>query len=205
MLHWKKSCLKLYDWLYSSILSVVKIIALGFRHICHFCFPFLLILFSKVCNRYYLCKDDILNINTQLKPCIRASLVVQWLRIHLPMQGTRVQALVWEDPTCRRAAKPVHRNYWAYTLELASHNYWARVPQLLKPALLETMLPKREATAMRSPCTATKSSPSSQQLEKVHTQQQRPNTAKNKLKNKTKQKKLCIRSSQIQNQNPREK
>ena len=28
-----------------------------------------------------------------------ASLVVQWLRICLPMQGTRVRALVWEDPT----------------------------------------------------------------------------------------------------------
>ena len=27
------------------------------------------------------------------------SLVVQWLRILLPMQGTRVQALVQEDPT----------------------------------------------------------------------------------------------------------
>ena len=30
-----------------------------------------------------------------------ASLVAQWLRICLPMQGTRVRALVWEDPTCR--------------------------------------------------------------------------------------------------------
>ena len=29
----------------------------------------------------------------------RASLVAQWLRICLPMQGTRVRALVWEDPT----------------------------------------------------------------------------------------------------------
>ena len=29
------------------------------------------------------------------------SLVAQWLRIHLPMQGTRVRVLVWEDPTCR--------------------------------------------------------------------------------------------------------
>ena len=28
------------------------------------------------------------------------SLVAQWLRIHLPMQGTRVRALVQEDPTC---------------------------------------------------------------------------------------------------------
>ena len=39
------------------------------------------------------------------------SLVVQWLRISLPMQGTRVQALVREDPTCRGATKPVRHNY----------------------------------------------------------------------------------------------
>ena len=35
---------------------------------------------------------------------------------------------------------------------------------------------------MRSPCTATKSSPRSVQLEKARTQQQRPNAAKNFLK-----------------------
>ena len=29
-----------------------------------------------------------------------ASLVAQWLRIHLLMQGTQVRALVREDPTC---------------------------------------------------------------------------------------------------------
>ena len=40
-----------------------------------------------------------------------ASLVAQWLRICLPMQGTRVRALVWEDPTCRGATKPVRHNY----------------------------------------------------------------------------------------------
>ena len=40
-----------------------------------------------------------------------ASLVAQWLRICLPMQGTRVQALVWEDPTCRGATRPVSHNY----------------------------------------------------------------------------------------------
>ena len=39
------------------------------------------------------------------------SLVAQWLRIRLPMQGTRVQALVWEDPTCRGATKPMRYNY----------------------------------------------------------------------------------------------
>ena len=42
---------------------------------------------------------------------IWASLVAQWLRICLPMQGTWVQALVWEDPTCRGAAGPVSHNY----------------------------------------------------------------------------------------------
>ena len=41
----------------------------------------------------------------------RASLVAQWLRICLPMQGTRVQALVREDPTCRGATKPMRHNY----------------------------------------------------------------------------------------------
>ena len=40
-----------------------------------------------------------------------ASLVAQWLRICLPMQGTRVRALVWEDPTCYGAAGPVSHNY----------------------------------------------------------------------------------------------
>ena len=40
-----------------------------------------------------------------------ASLVAQWLRICLPMQGTRVRALVWEDPACRGATRPVSHNY----------------------------------------------------------------------------------------------
>ena len=88
-----------------------------------------------------------------------ASLAVQWLRIHLPMQGTWVQALVQEDPTCRRATKPMHHNYWACTLEPTSHNYWAHAPQLLKPAC--PCSATREATTMRSPHTATKSSPRS--------------------------------------------
>ena len=41
----------------------------------------------------------------------RASLVVQWLRIHLPMQRTRLRVLVQEDPTCHGAPKPVSHNY----------------------------------------------------------------------------------------------
>ena len=56
---------------------------------------------------------------TEVSPCILiylfegASLVAQWLRICLPMQGTRVRALVWEDPTCLGAVRPVSHNYWA--------------------------------------------------------------------------------------------
>ena len=50
---------------------------------------------------------------TVIKTVCRASLVAQWLRVCLPMQGTWVRALVWEDPTCRGAAGPVCHNYWA--------------------------------------------------------------------------------------------
>ena len=46
-----------------------------------------------------------------LKHDTGASLVAQWLRICLPMQGTQVRALVQEDPTCCGATKPVCHNY----------------------------------------------------------------------------------------------
>ena len=48
---------------------------------------------------------------TTIKNNTQDSLVAQWLRIRLPMQGTRVRALVREDPTCRGATKPVRHNY----------------------------------------------------------------------------------------------
>ena len=51
--------------------------------------------------------------STRFKNYCWASLVAQWLRICLPMQGARVQALVREDPTCRGATGPVSHNYWA--------------------------------------------------------------------------------------------
>ena len=57
---------------------------------------------------------DAFNVTTKsskIEP--RASLVAQWLRVCLPMEGTRVRALVWEDPTCRGATTPVSHNYWA--------------------------------------------------------------------------------------------
>ena len=53
--------------------------------------------------------QNIWKIKYKEKP--RASLVAQWLSIFLPMEGTRVRALVREDPTCRGATKPVRHNY----------------------------------------------------------------------------------------------
>ena len=109
----------------------------------------------------------------------RTSLVVQWLRIRLPMQGTRVRALVREDPTCRGATKPVCHNYWACALELASCNYWAWVPQLLKPAHLEPMHCNEE----QAPLAAIRESPHTA-MKTQHSQ--------NKTKKKTKKKNIYI-------------
>ena len=45
------------------------------------------------------------------KPYKWASLVARWLRACLPVKGTRVRALVWEDPAYRGATRPVSHNY----------------------------------------------------------------------------------------------
>ena len=100
------------------------------------------------------------------------------------MQGTRVQALIREDPTCHGATKPVSHNYWACALEPTSHNYRAHVPQLLKPAQLEPMLCNKRShhekpthcneewprlTATReSPCAATKTQCSQKLKNKIN-------------------------------------
>ena len=52
------------------------------------------------------CRQDALSLK-----CLGTSLVTQWLRICLPMQGAQVRSLVREDPTCCGAAKPVCHNY----------------------------------------------------------------------------------------------
>ena len=54
----------------------------------------------------------------------RASLVVRWLRICLPVQGTQVRSLTQEDPICCRATKPVSHNYWP-----ACHKGRSHMPQ----------------------------------------------------------------------------
>ena len=61
----------------------------------------------------------------------KTSLIVQWIRIRLPMQGTWVQSLVQEDSTCFGAIKPVH------------HICWPHVPHVRKPQRLELVLHQR--------------------------------------------------------------
>ena len=80
----------------------------------------------------------------------RASLVVQWLRICLPVQGIWVPSLVREDLTCRGATKPESRNYWSL------------VPKA--HALQQEKPPQCEAKAL--------------QLETARVEQWRPSTAK---------------------------
>ena len=54
-------------------------------------------------------KEEKKNVSTkEHNERFRTSLVVRWLRIRLPMLGTQVRSLIWEDPTCRRATKPIH-------------------------------------------------------------------------------------------------
>ena len=79
----------------------------------------------------------------------KTSLVVQWLRIHLPIQGTQIQSLVQEDSTCHRATKPVYHNY---SHELTCHSY-------LSPRAQSLCSTTREATVIRSPSTRTREEP----------------------------------------------
>ena len=68
-------------------------------------------------NTLWFHKEPHLSLNSPLEDRLGTSLMVQWLRICLPMQGTWVRSLVQEDPTCRRATKPVHQNCRACALE----------------------------------------------------------------------------------------
>ena len=73
---------------------------------------------------------------TYLQNRNRTVLVVQWLGICLPMQGTWVRSLAWEDSTCPRASTET-----TTTEAQALWSPWSAT---------------REATAMRSPHTTTR-------------------------------------------------
>ena len=107
------------------------------------------------------------------------SLVEQWTRIHLPMQGTQIWSLAQEDSTCCRATKPPVPQI--LSLHSRPHRLQQLGPrlQLLKPVRIEHISIAREATSMRSLCTS-KNSPHLPQVEKAPTQQWTPSKSKNK-------------------------
>ena len=92
----------------------------------------------------------------------RTSLVVDWWRVDLPIQGTRAQSLLHEDSTCCGATKPVSTT--------ADPSLKAHAPPQGKPPQWEARVNWR-------------SSPHWSQLEKTRTQQWRPSTAKSKYIN----------------------
>ena len=86
-------------------------------------------------------------------------LVVQKLRIHLPIQGTQIQSLLQEDPTCHNAAKPVYHSYCASAPEPVSCNYWgpcaprAHTLQQEKPPQWEACALQLKSSAPPTPAT----------------------------------------------------
>ena len=89
--------------------------------------------------------------------------MAQWLRIHLPMQGTRVQALVWEDPTCRGASKPVATTTEPVRLEPVLRNKRGRDSE--RPMHRDEEWPPL-ATTRESPHTETKTQHSKNEKKK---------------------------------------
>ena len=104
---------------------------------------------------------------------VETSLVIQWIRILLPMQGAQVQSLVQEDSTCQ--AKPK-----ALVLQLLSPHSRAHKLQLLKSVCLEAVLTTREALQWEAGAPQQRAALACCHLEKSRTQQQRLSATKNK-------------------------
>ena len=98
-----------------------------------------------------------INNSLQQKSDTGTSLVVQWLRICLPVQGTWVWSLVWEDPTCNEASKFAHHNSWACALEPKSCKYLS--PQASKPVLPRAYAQNKRSHHNENPIHATREAP----------------------------------------------
>ena len=87
--------------------------------------------------------------------CPWTSLVAQWIRIHLPVQGTWVGPLVQEDLTCHGATKPVRHNYWTCALEPMRCSYWSLQAESLCSATREARALQLQSSpwaAMKTRC-----------------------------------------------------
>ena len=97
------------------------------------------------------------------------SLAVQGLRIHLPTQGTQALSLVWEDPKCHGANKPVATTTEARPPETMLHKTEASTPRHTAPLLPHWRKPstasastsgqRRRNTSPKPPTTTMQKSP----------------------------------------------
>ena len=94
--------------------------------------------------------------NLELKITERASLVVQWLRIYLAMQGHQF------DPWSRKGWGPMRvvRKLRDGVVQLSP---WAETAEALAPRVTRSKEKPREATTIRRPHTATKTHHSQKQ------------------------------------------
>ena len=104
---------------------------------------------------------SLLKIKVILKGMLRASLVVQWLRVWLPRQEKQAWSLLWEGPTCPGAVKHC-------APEPGNQIYWAHASQLMKPESLALVLCNKRSPCIEKPAhhNQTDSSPCPLQPEK---------------------------------------
>ena len=95
---------------------------------------------------------------------VRTFLVVQWMKVHLPMQETWVRSLVNKIPHAMEQVKYVHQSYWVPNA------------QLLETMDLESVLHNRRNDHIEKPVLLRAAS--TVQLEKACRQQQKASTTK---------------------------
>ena len=111
---------------------------------------------------------------------MRTSLVMSWVRICLPMQGTWVGSLVGEDSTFLRATKPTGHNHRALTLQPEGCKYWASGQQRLQPAHPEPVVCNKRSHGNEKPPPQRGAAPLGPVRKKPVQEQPRHSTAKNK-------------------------
>ena len=112
------------------------------------------------------------------------SLVAEWIRVHLPKQGTWVRSLVPEDPTCSWATKPVCCKYWTNAPQLLSLHAYSLCPVTRKVISMRSQHSAKTsspplATTRESPCKAVKIQCSHKKIKEIKTE---GNTFKGKAK-----------------------
>lgn len=96
--------------------------------------------------------------------------MVQWVRICLPGQRTRVQSLIQEDSTCFRATKPMLYKHQACALDPTCYNY--------RTLALEPELCTKRSHHDEKPVHCSEEQPPLPTTRDKPVQQQRPSTAK---------------------------